>query len=77
MYLTPVIYPVEMIPDKYRFILSLNPMAVFINAYRQVILGGTQPNLNSLGIGLITSICIFIAGFTVFKKLEGVFSDVV
>ncbi len=77
MYLTPVIYPVEMIPAQFRFILSLNPMAVFINAYRQVILGGSQPNLNSLGIGLMSSICVFIVGFSLFKKLEGVFSDVV
>lgn len=77
MYLTPVIYPVEMIPDQYRFILSLNPMAVFINAYRQVILGGSQPNLNSLGIGVIFAVCIFLLGFSLFKKLEGVFSDVV
>lgn len=77
MYLTPVIYSIEMIPDKYRFILSLNPMAVFINAYRQVILGGAQPNLNSLGIGVIFSISIFLLGFSLFKKLEGIFSDVV
>lgn len=77
MYLTPVIYPVEMIPDQYRFILSLNPMAVFINAYRQVILGGSQPNLQSLGIGVIFAVGIFLLGFSLFKKLEGVFSDVV
>ena len=77
MYLTPVIYPVEMIPDQYRFILSLNPMAVFVNAYRQVILGGNQPNLQSLGIGVIFSVGIFLLGFSLFKKLEGVFSDVV
>lgn len=77
MYLTPVIYPVEMIPAQYRFILSLNPMAVFINAYRQVILGGSQPNLSSLGIGVVSSIFIFLVGFSLFKKLEGVFSDVV
>lgn len=77
MYLTPVIYPVEMVPDQYRFILSLNPMAVFINAYRQVILGGSQPNLYSLGIGAVFALCIFLLGFSLFKKLEGVFSDVV
>ncbi|OGG26688.1 hypothetical protein A2960_00755 [Candidatus Gottesmanbacteria bacterium RIFCSPLOWO2_01_FULL_39_12b] len=77
MYLTPVIYPVEIIPNEYRFILSLNPMAVFVNAYRQVILGGGDPNLNSLIIGVIVSLFVFLAGFSIFKKLEGIFSDVV
>lgn len=77
MYLTPVIYPIEMIPEQYRFILSLNPMAVFINAYRQVILAGTGPNLYSLGIGILFSFSVFIIGFIIFKKLEGLFADVV
>jgi ABC-type polysaccharide/polyol phosphate export permease len=46
MYLTPVIYPVEMVPDQYKFIFKLNPMAVLVNAYREVILGG-MPKLSS------------------------------
>ena len=77
MYLTPVIYPLEMFPDKYRWIFQLNPMAVFINAYRQVILGGSAPNFFSLGVGLLLSLVLYGFGFWVFKKLEGVFADVV
>ncbi len=76
-YLTPVMYPVEMFPEKYRFIFSLNPMSVFINAYRQTILGGGMPNLVSLAIGFIISIGIFIFGYLLFKKLEGQFADYV
>lgn len=77
MYLSPVIYPVEMFPDKYRWIFQLNPMAVFINAYRQVILGGSAPNFMSLGIGLVLSLALYVFGYILFKKLEGVFADVV
>lgn len=77
MYLTPVIYPTEMFPDRYRFIFQLNPMAVFVNAYRQVILGGGAPNFISLGIGLLVSVVLTIIGYLVFKKLEGQFADVV
>ncbi|NMC98956.1 MAG: ABC transporter permease, partial [Bacteroidales bacterium] len=76
-YLTPVMYPVEMFPEKYRFIFSLNPMSVFINAYRQTILGGGMPNLVSLGIGLVISIAVFVFGYLLFKKLEGQFADYV
>ena len=77
MYLTPVIYSTELFPDKYRWIFQLNPMAVIINAYRQVILGGGMPNLRSLGIALGLSIFLFILGYRFFKKFEGLFADIV
>ncbi len=77
MYLTPVIYSTEIFPERYRFIFQLNPMAVLINAYRQTILGGGPPNYTSLGIALLSSILLVIIGFSLFKKLEGVFADVV
>lgn len=77
MYLTPIMYPVEIIPLKFRFLFSLNPMAVIVNAYREVILGGGMPNLNSLGIAFFMSLGVFGLGFILFKKLEGKFADFV
>ncbi len=77
MYLTPVIYPTDMFPEKYQWIFQLNPMAVFINAYRQVLLGGGMPNLVSLGIGLGLSVGLYVIATSVFRRLEGAFADVV
>ena len=77
MYLTPVIYPVELFPAEYRWIFQLNPLAVIINAYRQVILGGGTPNFVSLSIALGLSLALLYLGFKLFKKLEGLFADVV
>jgi len=77
MYLTPVIYSTELFPEKYRWIFQLNPMAVIINAYRQVVLAGDMPNLRSLAIALVLSIFLLIGGYKFFKKLEGVFADIV
>lgn len=76
MYLTPVIYPVEMVPDQYRFIFKLNPMAVLINAYREVILGGNMPKLSSLAIALLVSLVTLYLGKKIFTRLEGLFADV-
>ncbi len=76
-YLTPIAYPIEAIPEKFQFIMSLNPMAVIINAYREVIIGGGHPNITSLLTGLIISIVIFTASFLLFKKLERSFADYV
>lgn len=77
MYLTPVIYPVELFPERYRWIFQINPMAVIINAYRQVILAGAEPNFTSLAIALALSLGLLVFAFKVFKKLEGIFADVV
>lgn len=77
MYLTPVIYPVEMVPDQYRFIFKLNPMAVLVNAYREVILGGNMPKLSSLAIAAVVSLVTLYVGKKIFTRLEGLFADVV
>jgi len=76
MYVTPVIYPVEMVPEAYRFIFKLNPMAVIINAYREVMLGGNMPKLSSLAIALALSLATYYLGRKIFNKLEGYFADV-
>ncbi len=77
MYLTPIMYTPEIFPEQYRWIFQVNPMAVIVNAYRQTILGGGQPNLISLGIALGLAIVMTLIGFRVFKKLEGQFADAV
>jgi len=77
MYITPIMYPIEIIPPQYRFIMSLNPMAVIVNAYRQVLLSGKGPNIYSLGVAALVSFTIFVIGFIIFKKLEGEFADYV
>lgn len=76
-YLTPVIYPIEQFPEKYRFVFSLNPMSVIINGYRQVILGAAPPNLYSLSIAAAVSIGFFMIAYIIFKKSEGQFADYV
>lgn len=76
-YATPVVYATEFFPEQYRWIFKLNPMAVFINAYRQVLLGGDWPNWNSLAIATFFSIVLYFGALKIFKKLEGTFADVV
>lgn len=77
MYVTPVIYPVDIVPARFRFVFALNPMSVLINAYRQSILGGTAPNLTHLGIAAGVSGIIFLLGYIIFKRLEPIFADVI
>jgi homopolymeric O-antigen transport system permease protein len=58
MYLTPVIYPIEIIPETYRWLLLLNPMYYFVELFRVPIQYGRLPDLStalaSLAIALVT-----------------------
>jgi ABC-type polysaccharide/polyol phosphate export permease len=74
-YLTPVIYPVDTVPDKYHLIFDLNPNALIINAYRRVILLDDSPDMARLMLGLGISVGTFVIGYVLFKKLESGFAD--
>ncbi|NTU73305.1 ABC transporter permease [Candidatus Roizmanbacteria bacterium] len=76
-YLTPVIYATEFFPERYRWIFKFNPMSVFINAYREVLLGSGQINWTGLGIGVLVSFAVFGIAYLFFKKMEGIFADIV
>jgi len=75
MYLTPIIYPADMVPERFRFIFQLNPMSVIVNAYRQVILAGAPPKYSSLIIATLVSLIILLIGLSYFKSREKIFAD--
>jgi lipopolysaccharide transport system permease protein len=75
MYLSPVIYPVNMLPTRYRWLLSLNPMCGVIEGYRWSILG-TPFNPVSMGMAVATSLGLFIFGLFFFRKTERQFADI-
>ncbi len=75
MYVTPVIFPADLVPERYRFVFQINPMAVIINAYRQVILAGGVPKYSSLAIAIVVSLITLLIGFKYFKSREKIFAD--
>ncbi|MFA4828087.1 MAG: ABC transporter permease [Thermodesulfovibrionales bacterium] len=77
MFVTPVIYPVTLFPEKYRWILSLNPMAGIIEAFRAVTLGHQPVNWNLLFISSGIGILIFVSGLLYFRRVERSFADVI
>ncbi len=76
-YLTPVIYPLSFIPDKYRYLLYFNPMAGFIDAFRACFLPGKEFDFSGISSASAVSLIFLIIGLVVFKKSEQTFADVI
>lgn len=74
-YMTPVIYPVELVPDRYRVLFDLNPNSLFINAYRRVLLEGIGPGLDRVFLGTVIALLTFLIGYYLFKRMESGFAD--
>lgn len=75
MFASPIIYPLSAVPDEFLNIYMLNPMAVLIHSYRQVILYNTPPEPQYLLICALISLLSFLIGYAYFKKSEGQFAD--
>lgn len=75
MYLSPVIYPVNLLPDRYRWILSLNPMCGIIEGFRWSILG-TPCDPISMGLSAAISLGLLIFGLFFFRRTERQFADI-
>lgn len=76
MYLSPVVYPVAVVPDRFRPIYALNPMAGVIDGFRSGLLGATTPQMDLLIIGATVAIVLFITGAFYFRRTERRFADV-
>jgi lipopolysaccharide transport system permease protein len=77
MYATPVIYPLERIPDQWLYLYMLNPMVPIISAYRQILLEGKAPDLNSLGFSALLSSVFCLISYIYFKSLEKNMVDII
>ena len=77
MYATPVIYPVELVPQNLRPYYFLNPMAGIIDGYRRVLVMGDAPRLSALLTGTLVSTVLLALGYAFFKRVEPLFADMI
>jgi len=76
-YATPVAYSSSLIPEKWRWLYSLNPMTGVVEGFRWVILGESGLDTFSLGISAVVVVVFLISGLYYFKRSEATFADVI
>jgi len=78
MFISPVVYASSIVPEKWRVLYSLNPMAGVVEGFRWALLG-TQQSISPLMIAISSGIALtlFISGLFFFRRMERVFADMI
>lgn len=77
LFLTPVIYPSSLIPNRFHWLTNLNPMSSIINTMRAGLLHQGTINWGSLLISTLVAIIILVLGILYFRKAEREFADII
>ena len=75
MYLTPVLYPVDTVPERFLNLFNLNPMTPVTIAYRDILYYGRAPHMNTLLSATILGIIVLVIGKVAFSKLQRGFAE--
>ena len=77
MYISPVVYSIAQIPEKYLGLYMLNPIAPIMNMWRYAILGNGQPYYEYWGISWVVTAVVLFIGVILFSRVEKTFMDTV
>ena len=77
MYLTPIIYPESIVPERFRTFINFNPFTPLVRSYRQIFLDGGAPDWRGLAYFTAFALVIFVFGYWWFARTRKSFADVV
>ncbi len=83
MYLTPVIWPVTIIPEQFRPLLALNPMTGVVSGFRWALLGdasavtGLQAPVALFVLSVLIAVAVLVSGLFFFRSTERTFADII
>ncbi|SET49672.1 lipopolysaccharide transport system permease protein [Marinobacter segnicrescens] len=76
LFLSPIFFPVERLPEEYQPLFLLNPLTFIIEQARDVMIWGQHPDFVGLSIYLVSALVVLFAGFAWFQKTRKGFADV-
>jgi lipopolysaccharide transport system permease protein len=77
MFATPIIYPASIVPERFQWLLALNPLSGFIQAFRYVVVPTQALNWNLLALSAAITVALFVAGALYFRSTERAMADLV
>ncbi len=76
LFLTPVLYPIDHVPGKLRFLLSANPMAGMVEGFRYSLLGSPVTG-HLVAVSFVGATVLFVVGLFFIRRMESSFADVI
>ena len=77
LYASPIVYPIQLVPQTLYPFYVLNPMVGIVEGYRATVLRATPPDWNIMGIAALVSTVLFVSGYAYFKHVDTQFADVI
>ena len=77
MYLTPIIYPESIVPERFRLLLNVNPFTTLVRSYRNIFLDGVAPDWRGLAYFTAVALVVFVFGYWWFARTRKNFADVI
>lgn len=77
LFVTPVIYPASLLPERHRWLLALNPVSGIIEAFRAALFGHRPVPWPALGVSALMTALILLGGLLYFRRVERSFADVI
>ena len=77
MYATPVVYPLSIVPEKYRMLSAMNPMTSIVESFRAAFLGASAIEPVHIACSVTITLLVFIVGIIMFSRIEKTFMDTV
>jgi lipopolysaccharide transport system permease protein len=77
MYASPIVYPLSIVPEKYKWIIVANPVTSIIEAFKYAFLGFGEFSWFYLGYSTLFTIVLFMIGLVIFHRVEKSFMDTV
>ncbi|HZH89237.1 MAG TPA: ABC transporter permease [Pyrinomonadaceae bacterium] len=77
MFLTPIIYPEQIVPARYRAFIDANPFTPLVRNYRRILLEGVAPDWTGLAYFTLFALTVFVCGYWWFARTRKNFADVI
>jgi lipopolysaccharide transport system permease protein len=77
LFITPIAYPASMVPEQWKLVYALNPMAGVVEGFRWALLGSSDPPGMTLLVSVLVALFLLISGLFYFKRMERLFADMV
>lgn len=73
---TPIVYPTTIVPERWRWVMALNPMSGLIDGYRAAVFGNGF-DFRALGISSVITLALLVYSAYTFRRMEKTFADIV